>query len=327
MVFSFDRPWAGDITEGTQSFSFFHDGLLRRYRLFVPPGARVGRPLPLVLALHGGGGNATLAESFFGLNPLAKKENFFVAYPEGSGRAVFGKVLGTWNAGSCCGPAHEKNVDDVGFLDRLIDEIARRFPVDRRRIYVTGMSNGAMMAYRLACALSEKIAAIAPVGAVGGFTDCQPTRPVPTLHIHGLRDPCAPYAGCQACVSCVGRFLRALGLPIRPKTGQGPPVPEFINAWRQRNGCEGRFRERRESGGAICRDYIGCRADVTLCAVPGLGHVWPGRDSYALPACQRRPGGYVCRKWQDIVGPLKPDFPANDIIWRFFRKHALARKP
>jgi len=111
-----------------------------------------GAPAPLVLVLHGGGGNASIAEGMTGFSELAEKTGFIVVYPEGSGR-FRGRLL-TWNAGHCCGHAMEQRVDDVAFISALLDRLGADYPVDPRRIYVTGMSNGGMMAHRLGIALS-----------------------------------------------------------------------------------------------------------------------------------------------------------------------------
>lgn len=85
-----------------------------------------------------------------------------------------------------------QKVDDVGFVSDLIEDLAKNFPIDRKRVFATGISNGGMLSYRLACELSDKIAAIAPVAATGGITECKLKRPVPTLHFHGKKDSCIP---------------------------------------------------------------------------------------------------------------------------------------
>jgi polyhydroxybutyrate depolymerase len=326
----------------------------------------------LLIALHGGAGNARAAAAFFGLEELADREGLMLAYPQGLGVSFFGRILGTWNAGRCCGPARERNIDDSGFIAAMLDDIAGKWPLDERRVYVTGMSNGAMMAYRLACDLPGRIAAIAPVGAIGVMEECgakAQARAVPTLHIHGLADPCAPYDGCRQCKSCVRTFLRSMGLPTRRKAGDNGgymSVPAFMDEWRRRNGCGPETRslasghgERRKGKGkgkgkgndnndkgpaptadpasapdassgataGMCARYEHCRAETILCSVPALGHVWPGRKSYAIAACRRRPQGYLCRRWRETVGPLRPDFKAGELIWRFFSRHSLPASP
>ncbi|MBI4254273.1 MAG: alpha/beta fold hydrolase, partial [Candidatus Rokubacteria bacterium] len=123
-------------------------GQPRTYRLHLPPRARERGPLPVVVAFHGGGGNAAGFKAYAGLDALADREGFVVVYPDGSGR--LGRRLLTWNAGTCCGAAAAQNVDDVGFVLALLRDLARDLPLDPARVYATGHSNGAMMAYRLA---------------------------------------------------------------------------------------------------------------------------------------------------------------------------------
>ncbi|MFP5356346.1 MAG: alpha/beta hydrolase family esterase, partial [Gemmatimonadota bacterium] len=154
------------VSDDRQTLS--HDGRTRRYVVRVP--ARIARSnalVPMVIVLHGGGGNASNAESMTGFTRKAEREGFIVVYPEGTAR---GRVpLLTWNAGHCCGHAMEQRVDDVGFINALIDKLQSTHRIDPDRIYVTGMSNGGMMSHRLGIELSQRIAAIGPVvGAVFG---------------------------------------------------------------------------------------------------------------------------------------------------------------
>ena len=137
---------------GVQEHTVAHDGIERLY-LAVSPGAAAAQSLPLVLVLHGGGGNARQAMESMRLSGLVER-GALVVYPEGTSKKVLGKKLATWNAGACCGGAAADKVDDVGFLGRVIDDVTARYPVDPRRVYVTGHSNGAMMSYRAGCELS-----------------------------------------------------------------------------------------------------------------------------------------------------------------------------
>src|SRR5690606_38463985 len=166
----------------------------RRYVVRVP--ARVARSnalAPLVIVLHGGGGNASNAETMTGFTRKAEREGFIVVYPEGTAR---GRVpLLTWNAGHCCGYAMEQRVDDVGFITALIDKLQSTHRIDPDRIYVTGMSNGGMMSHRLGIELSHRIAAIGPVvGAVFG-DEGRPRAPVSAIMINGMLDESVPYDG------------------------------------------------------------------------------------------------------------------------------------
>src|SRR5688572_24879246 len=157
-----------------------HDGLTRSYVVRAPKKLlKSDTPVPLVLVLHGGGGNAPNAEQMTGFTEKARREGFIVVYPEGYGRLK--TALLTWNAGHCCGHAMENKVDDVGFIRSLIDEVSGRYPIDARRIYVTGMSNGGMMTHRLGIELSDRIAAIAPVAATVFGDEKKPSHPVAAL--------------------------------------------------------------------------------------------------------------------------------------------------
>src|SRR5208282_2572641 len=158
----------------------------RTYLLHLPPVYDGKRLLPLVIVLHGGGGNAPGAVRMTGFSEKADKGGFVVVYPNGSGRLK--TRLLTWNSGNCCGYALDNNVDDVGFIRALIDELVKTRSIDPKRVYATGMSNGGMMTYRLGCELSDKIAAIAPVAGALSVENCQPTNPVSVIIFHGTAD-------------------------------------------------------------------------------------------------------------------------------------------
>jgi polyhydroxybutyrate depolymerase len=164
-------------------------GLNRNYVVHVPKGYELNTPLPVVLALHGATMNGPMMAWFSGLNRKADEAGFIAVYPNGTGtRSSF-----TWNGGDCCGSAMQNNVDDVGFISALLNNLTRLYQVDARRVYVTGMSNGAVMAYRLAAELSDRIAAIAPVAGAVGTKPIQPNRPVSVLHFHGTEDEYIPF--------------------------------------------------------------------------------------------------------------------------------------
>ncbi len=316
---------ASENTSGLQDFYIQQGDIERFYKVYVPSSYDSRIPMPLVLAFHGGAGSAEGSVSYFQLNDKADQEGFFVVYPQGLGRSLAGKTFGVWNAGRCCGKNSDK-VDDVDFIKRVIEKVKKDFIIDAKRIYATGMSNGAMMSYALACEMSDTIAAIAPVGAHDVELNCNPSRAVPILHIHGKQDPCAPYAG-GSCGGCSTNFLRSLiGLPPTEKSlWQCSSVEDYLEKWRIRNECSAQTEVIYQQGDAVCRQYKDCahQADVVLCTVDNMGHVWPGRETYGIKACHNRPNGIICNKWKNIVGPLNSDLKANDLIWEFFKAHPL----
>jgi polyhydroxybutyrate depolymerase len=250
-----------------QSQSFRHNGIMRTYIVRAPRAQPNGTALPVVLVLHGGGGNAANAEKMTGFTALVDRERVLVVYPEGTARRP--RVpLRTWNAGHCCGSAMEDGVDDVGFIRALLDTLATRYPIDRARIYATGMSNGAMMSHRLGRELSHRIAAIAPVvGAVFG-DEGAPATPVSALMINGLLDKSVPAEGGLT----GGRAARAWdGTPTRPNIDQG-------TFWARGNGCQP--TPVREERGSIVVWRYSCPEGrrVELLQLKDNGHAWPGGE-------------------------------------------------
>ena len=237
----------------------------RRYVVHVPQ--RLEARPAVVLNFHGGGGTADAHKKYVRMDALADREGFLAVYPDGS-RGFGGKLL-TWNAGTCCGASARQNVDDAGFVRALLGDLAHRHAYDAARVYATGLSNGAMMSYRLAAELSDRIAAIAPVAGSMVLARFAPQRPVPVLHIHSLDDGRALYGG-------------GLGPPF-PFTATRvlhPPVEERLADWARANGCAGEPQagERREWQGhsATLLVYQGCKAETALWKLTGAGHVWPG---------------------------------------------------
>ena len=161
-------------------------GRERSYRLWRPVSVETGKRAPLVVVLHGGFGSAGQAEQSYGWDELADRHGFLVAYPDGVGRS--------WNAGWCCGAARTQEVDDVAFVRELVAEVSATDGVDPRRVFAAGVSNGGMLAYRVAC---ESPGLLAAIGVVAGtmVCDCLQPGPVSLLHIHGLEDRSVPFWG------------------------------------------------------------------------------------------------------------------------------------
>lgn len=281
---------------GDHSRSLDVDGVERGYLVHVPPHYDPAVAMPVVLAFHGGGANADNMVAFSGLNGKADQAGFIVVYPEGSGRLP--RML-TFNAGNCCGHAAARSIDDVAFTRLVLDDLERIANVDRRRVFATGMSNGAMMCYRLAAELSDRIAAIAPVAGPMGTKDCRPGRAVSVMHFHGDADEFAPFKG--------GR-------------GRGPSGTDFysvqhsIDAWVAANGCQLTPQTTplpdRANDGTTVKEirYDSGRdgAEVVLVVIEGGGHTWPGREPRLL-----------------ALGTSTQDISANDMMWEFFQQHPL----
>jgi polyhydroxybutyrate depolymerase len=214
----------------------------------------------------------------------------------------------TWNAGTCCGAAAASQVDDVAFVRALLDDLARRIDYDASRVYATGLSNGAMMSYRLAAELSDRIAAIAPVAGSMALAQFHPPRGMPVMHVHSVDDGRALYSG-------------GLGAPY-PLAGTRvlhPPVEERLAQWARVNGCgaepEAKARRERKSGSGVVHTatqlaWPGCKAETVLWKLTGAGHVWPGG-----------PLDYLT--W--LLGPGTRVLDANEEMWRFFSRHRLAK--
>jgi polyhydroxybutyrate depolymerase len=270
-------------------------GESRSYVVRAPELAQDGARVPLVFVLHGGGGNAANAEKMTGFTEKAKQEGFIVVYPEGSGRLRRGLL--TWNAGHCCGYAMKEDVDDVGFINALIDKLAQSYPIDDKRIYVTGMSNGGMMTHRLGIELSNRIAAIAPVVATVFGDEKKPAYPVSALMINGMQDKNVPHEGGTP----GGRGSDAWdGMPTKPALEQA-------TFWAQANGCSG-APQKDETSKQIHWQYRCTSGSVELLLVKDNGHAWPGGE----------PGS---RRGDTPSTSLN----ATDVIWAFFKAHPASR--
>lgn len=277
---------------GNQEKTIEVGGRTRSYVLHVPPQYDGRKALPLVIVMHGGGGNAANAERMSGFTSKADREGFLVAYPNGTSR--FGNRLLTWNSGNCCAYALREKVDDVGFLRAMIAQIEREMRVDPTRIYATGMSNGGMMSYRLGCELADKLAAIGPVAGALNVDKCEPSEPVSVVAVHGMADQHVLFEGGQPKV-------QADRVPRVDKS-----VAYAMEFWRKANGCTSAVQKER-SGIVREETYSGCRngTEVKLYAIEGEGHTWPGGQAGRTQADQ----------------PTHA-FSATDALWEFFVAHA-----
>lgn len=278
------------------------DGLERTYRVFVPSSYNAHKTVPLLVLLHGGGSDGRQLVRFTGFNRIAEDEGMIVVTPDG--------IEKHWNDGrvSTGYLAHEQNVDDVGFISKLIDLLKQQYRIDSRRVYVSGISNGGMMTFRLGIELPEKIAAIAPV--VAALPEplarlSSTNRPIPAVIINGTEDPLVNWDGGEV------RLLRR-------KVGRTLSVPDSVKFWANRNHCidnpQVTILPDNDPGDGmrvVKTEYTAPGgADVTFYAVEGGGHTWHGPRPFVqyLPAARI---GRACR-----------DFDATEAIWAFFSKHA-----
>ena len=229
------------------------DGQTRTFRVFRPE--TLPAAAPLVMVLHGWGFTAEQIERDYGWKGFAERHGFVVVHPEGVGLS--------WNAaGDCCGPAADADVDDVAFIMAMVARLKRAVPIDDRRVYAAGMSNGGVLAYALACRTSL----FAAIGVVAGTQvgSCEDPRPTSVIHVHGLADSIVRFDGGRAVVP------------------GAQPVRQVMADWRRVNQCEKPEQSRRGSvvtTKAVCPDD----REVTLVTIDDEGHFWPGRAGSVAP--------------------------------------------
>lgn len=263
-------------------------GVRRSYLLQFPASRRPGEPMPLLLVFHGGGGTGSNIAEHTGLSPAATPRGYVVVYPDG--------VNGYWSDGR----AARAGADDVGFVRSLLDSLRRELPLDSRRIFATGISNGAGMAFRLACDLPGTFAGIAPVA--GGLpaeleNRCAVAAPVSLLMFQGTLDRLMPYDGGD----------------LSLRRGRVLPATTTASLFARVNGCsdqpvEGAEPDTVTDGTRVRRSsYPGCRdgRDVVLFTIEGGGHTWPG-------------GPPVGRS----VGRVTRDLDATRVMLDFFDRHS-----
>lgn len=282
-------PVKDDFTDISEYKAFPHDGQKRYFKIHLPQNYDKSRQWPVVLVFHGGGGNADAAARMTQMNKKADEEGFIAVYPEGTG--PYKHRLLTWNTWNCCGQAQKRNVDDMGFIRELLFTLDRKYSINHRRIYVTGFSNGGMLAYRAACELSDIVAAFAPVaGAMNG--DCFPQRAIPMVVIHGMEDQHVPYRG--------GSGEKSL----RKRTDTS--VSDSVGFFTYHNNCLS-TPNRQKQGNVIHDTFVGCQngGNIEVYSIVDQGHAWPGGEK------SRRIGSDM---------PTK-EISATDIIWEFFERH------
>ncbi len=250
---------------GDYTFTLKHQDIKRMYMVHVPKSYQAAKPMPMVLSLHGGGGNMRYqaTDEYYGIISKSESAGFIAVFPNGYSRFAKGG-LATWNAGICCGKARDKNIDDVGFIKSVVNDMKARANVDANRIYANGMSNGGMMSYRLACEMADTFTAIAAVAGTDGTAQCAPSKPVSVLHIHAIDDERVLFHGGSGSDSNTHADFES--------------VPNTVAKWVKLNGCSASPERVLQVSGAYCDIYKQCQngAQVKICITETGGHSWPG---------------------------------------------------
>lgn len=287
----------GDPDPGPKEYRFSKsitvDGKARTYTVNLPPNYYEADNFSLVIAMHGGGGSAEQFESTSLLTNKANAAKFIVVYPEGVQSDGILKAR-TWNAGSCCDYAVEKNINDVQFISELISSLLSEYKINAKKVYATGHSNGGMMSYRLACELSGKIAAIAVSGCTLMVTQpCNPSHPVPVLHMHSYLDENVPYKG---------------GIGVGPSKAYNHPVDSGLAVFSAINACSNKAQVVVDNADYTLTKWTNCNNAVTIqwYMTKDGGHAWPGG----------LPGSPMGDTPSTVIS-------ANDLLWEFFQQYQL----
>jgi polyhydroxybutyrate depolymerase len=216
----------------------------------VPASYDPSKPTPVVIDLHGLGGDAAMEAGLTSANAKSDAVGFISVHPDGATSPI-----NSWNAGGCCGTAPSQDIDDIGFMKQLVDDLEAKLCVDDARVYAMGMSNGGYMSHRIGCELADRFAAIGPVAGGIAVQPCSPSRPMPVFAIHGNADPLVQYSFGQS----------------------------SADAWATGNGCT-TTTTTYQQGVATCVTRGGCTAgaDVVFCTIDQGGHQWPGGETLPL---------------------------------------------
>lgn len=292
---------------GDHSLTLKVGELERRYLVHVPKSYDGNKPVPVVVMLHGGGGTGRAAAGETGWGLKAEEAGFLAVFPDAAPPnperpSHFSRNPQLWNDGSDRFYTGQKQVDDVAFLNAMLDDLLFRFAVDKRRTFVAGFSNGAGMSFRLGAQIPDRIAAIAPVAGACWVDVPELKRPVPMIYITGDADPLNLIEG--------GVPKLANGSSDKVRAKPKPPVRESIQKWAKAVGCPATPRETAESNGVRTETYGPGRdgAEVVSITVAELGHTWAGGRSI-LP--------------ESMVGKTSNKLKACDAIWEFFTKHPI----
>lgn len=279
----------------------------REYVLHVPTYCNNSTSSPLVIMLHGFGGTSVNALQESQWSSKADKESFIVAYPEATRPNKnrppnFRKNPQSWNDGSDRFHASTEKIDDVAFIDAMIEQISQIHAIDANRIFITGFSNGASMTFRLGAELSHPIAAIAPISGTCWIEKPKPLHPISICYITGMADSLNPVNGGYPKLAFGGKEQG------RPK----PPVRAFIDAWVKSLECSAEPLRDDVSNGIHTQVFGASKqnSEIMFITVEDLGHHWPGGVSQ-LPSL--------------IVGKPSNKLAATDLIWDFFKSHSASK--
>lgn len=267
----------------------------------LPPNFNATTQRALVLSLHGGSGNMVNAQGFSMLNPVSDQNNFIVGWPQGYGIAPPGF---SWADGRNTS-ADQAGIDDIGFINKLIDTLITRYNVDTSRMYICGFSNGGFMVQRLACQLPDRFEAMASLGSSMDTVlhqNCNPSKPIPMAFFNGTADPAMPYGG--------GPMQNPEVIPV-------VPVDTTVRFWVAHNHCqtespEFNFPDIFITDNSTAKLYnftnCDCNADVKFYKLINGGHTWPGV--------------YVASQ-ASVLGNTNRDIHASFELWNFFNSHTL----
>jgi polyhydroxybutyrate depolymerase len=285
---------AGEVLSAARDFdgSIESGGIVRSYQVHVPA-RKASQALPLVLVLHGGGGNGAGMRTPTGMDSSSNTAGFIAVYPDGQQK--------NWSDGRGTTDAEKAGVNDVAFLSSLVRQLSSELNADPKRIYVTGISNGGFMSARLACDASSVFAAVAVVAATmpeNVRVNCKPSRAVPFMLIHGTADKIIPASG---------------GTMTKGDGGVIASAVQTVDLWRNLNKClsagmQSEINLANDGTSITLERYTACASgsEVAFFKVTNGGHTWPGGSSF-LP--------------EFLVGKTSRDLNASEAILAFFKSH------
>ena len=278
-------------------------GVDRRYIRHIPPSYTGATPMPLVVDVHGYQEGAAIQAVMSGFGTYGDSHGFVTVEPDGLGPVPH------WDT--------SLGSKDLKLIGEIVDDVEHRLCIDQRRVYATGLSQGAFMSSSIACEYADRFAAVAPVaGITANVQGCKPARAVPIITFHGTADQFVSYNG--------GLGAGALNLPTPDGKGKlkdvkgiqnaarSPSVPQQLAAWAKRNGCTLTLQQRTIASDVTLLSYPCPKGqEVELYRVTGGGHTWPGSAFSASPVVAK------------VTGKTTMSINATALIWQFFSQHSL----